>query len=181
MRKFLRIIALLLAMVLCFLAGWRVMPRIWPEIKPTVVSVLNLPTPTPAPTQEPYLPEGTAQLGDAIAADDSLVYYFYRETCPFCRVIDGLTSGLPEEITLPDGSKSAVRLVTLNKSDEAEMAVIQQFYDSYPVPEERQLVPSLIIGDRYIMGTEEMHLFLNALLSGEGLDTPLLDGNARVE
>ena len=181
MRKFLAVIGALAILGVTFLAGWRVMIRVWPRVKPTVVSVLNIPTPAPAPTPEPYLPEGNTQPGDPIAPGDSLVYYFYRETCPYCRIIDGMTSGLPDEITLPDGAKSRVRLVALNKSNEADMALIQQYYDDHNLGEDRQYVPSLIIGDRYLMGTDELDPFLTALLSGEGLSTPLIDGSARTE
>lgn len=37
MKKLLKVLALLLAMGLCFLAGWRIMPRVWPTIKEQVV------------------------------------------------------------------------------------------------------------------------------------------------
>lgn len=180
MRRFLAIIGALAILGVTFLAGWRIMIRVWPKVKPAVVSALNLPTPTPAPTPEPYFAEGTARLGDPIAPGDTLIYYFYRETCPYCRIIDGMTSGLPEEITLPDGSRSPVRLIALNKSNEEEMAAIQRYYDEHGLGEDRQYVPSIIIGDRYMMGTEEIHDFISALLSGEGLTTPLLDGGERI-
>ena len=37
MKKVLKVLALLLAMAVCFLLGWRVMPRVWPAIKTQVV------------------------------------------------------------------------------------------------------------------------------------------------
>ena len=49
MRKFLAVLCALAVMGLCFLAGWRIMIRVWPRVKPTVVSVLNLPPPHPRP------------------------------------------------------------------------------------------------------------------------------------
>ena len=37
MKKALKVVALLLALAVCFLLGWRVMPRVWPTIKTQVV------------------------------------------------------------------------------------------------------------------------------------------------
>ena len=76
---------LLFAMGLSFLLGWRVMPKIWPDIKEHLVYALlpdlrPVPEPEDAVTAyepEPYVPEVSAVLGDAVAANDSVIYYFY--------------------------------------------------------------------------------------------------------
>ena len=147
-----------------------------------MVSVLNLPTPTPAPTPEPYQPESDAQLGEPISATDSLIYYFYKDYCPYCQQLDPLTRALPDEITLPDGTASAVKLVCINKNTDDGLALIQQYYDANDVIEDRQFVPAMVIGERYMMpGNEIIDQLLTALLSGEGLDTPLIDGGERTE
>jgi len=185
MKTFLKIVCLLLVMALCFLAGWRVMPRVWPDIKEHVVYPVFpelKPTPAPVVTPEPYLPESSAAMGDEIAVSDSLIYYFYKDYCPYCAALEPLTAGLPERITLPDGRVSAVKLVCVNKNDEAGAKIVTDYYSAYGVPEERQYVPAMIIGERYLMpGSEIIDQLLNALVSGEGLNTPVLGGGERQE
>ncbi len=183
MKKFLKLLCLLLAMAVCFLLGWRVMPKVWPALKTQVVyRVLPQlqPAPTPVVTPTPYQPKSSAALGDAIAPQDSLVYYFYKDYCPYCAQLEPLMAALPEDITLPDGARSAVKLVCLNKNEEAMAAVIADFYADFAIPEERQYVPAVVIGERYLMpGSEIIDQMLDALLNGEGLATPLLDGAQR--
>ena len=183
MKKLLRIIALLLVMGLCFLAGWRVMPKIWPAIKTQVVyRVLPDLEPTPAPvvTPAPYEPEHNAVLGDPIAPADSLVYYFYKEYCPYCAAIEPIMAGLPAQLTLPDGALSTVKLVCLNKNDPAMAELIDNYYAEYSVPEDKQFVPAVVVGDRYLMpGREIIDQLMDALTAGEGLLTPVIDGSPR--
>ena len=181
MKKFLRAVALLAAMGLCFLAGWRVMPRVWPAIKKAVVYPL-FPAlePAPAPTPVPYVPESSAALSDPVGPTDSLIYYFYKDYCPYCAALEPLTAALPAQITLPDGTTSRVMLVCLNKNEEQASALIEAYYQDFAIPEDRQYVPAMVIGDRYMMpGIEIMDQLLDALISGEGLHTPLLGGAQR--
>ncbi len=181
MKKGLKILCAVLVPILAFVLGWRVMPRIWPEIKEAVVyPVFPQMKPSPAPTQEPYLPKSTASFEDPISPSDSLIYYFYKDYCPWCRQLEPLTAGLPEEITLPDGSRSAVKLVCLNKVDQAMLQVITGYYEKYGIPEEKQYVPAIVIGERYLFaGDEIIGQLLEALTAGEGLRTPLLNGPER--
>lgn len=166
-----------------FLLGWRVMPRIWPAVKEAVVyPVLPQLKPAPAPTQEPYLPKSSAAYGDPVSATDSLIYYFYKDYCPWCRQLAPLTGGLPKTVTLPDGTRSAVKLICLNKVEDAYFKVITDYYASCGVPEEEQYVPAVVIGSRYLFGGDEITAqLMDALMAGEGLTTPLLDGGQRTE
>ncbi len=182
MKKGLKILCLIVALMAVFLLGWRVMPKVWPGIKEAVVyPVFPQMKPAPAPTQEPYAPKSTAAFEDAIAATDSLIYYFYKDYCPWCRQLEPLTAGLPKQITLPDGTRSAVKLVCLNKVEDEPLAIITAYYDMYGVPDEKRLVPAMVIGDRYLFGGDEIGAqLLEAMLAGEGLKTPLLNGTDRV-
>ena len=168
-----------------FLLGWRVMPRVWPGIKMNVVyRILPWLEPEPAETAEPepYIPESNTAFGDPVSETDSLIYYFYKDYCPYCRQLEPLTAGLPEKITLPDGrTESAVRFVCLNKVEEEASRVIAEYYDAHDVPEERQYVPAVVIGERYLfLGVEIIDELMDALMAGEGLQTPLLNGQERV-
>ena len=178
-----RIMNIFLILMLCvaFLAGWRIMPNIWPGIKEAVVyPVLPQLKPTPKPTAEPYLPQSNAQFGDSISKTDSVIYYFYKDYCPWCRQLEPLTAGLPKEIILEDGTKSAVKLICLNKVEEDMLRIITEYYDSHDIPEERRLVPAMVIGDHYLFAANEIvPSLMEALMAGEGLKTELLDGNER--
>lgn len=169
-------------MALSFLLGWRVMPRIWPQIKEAVVYPV-FPQLKPAPVeQELYMPESSASFEDEIGSNDSLIYYFYKDYCPYCRELEPLTAGLPKQITLPDGSISQVRLVCLNKVEDSCLKIITDYYESHDIPEERQYVPAIVIGDRYLFLEEEIiDQMMDALQAGEGLNTPLLNGTNRVQ
>ncbi len=178
MKKSLKIICLLLALLAAFALGWRVMPKVWPGMKALLVGEAPA---EPQPTPEPYAPRSTAAFEDAVAESDSLIYYFYKDYCPYCRALEPLTAGLPATVTLPGGAQSAVKLVCLNKVEEGPAAVIAAYYAEHSVPEEEQYVPAIVIGERYLFpGQEIIDQLLEALTAGEGLNTPLLNGQKRV-
>ncbi len=181
MKKGIKILCLALALTAAFLLGWRVMPKVWPGIREAVVyPVFPQLKPAPAPTQEPYQPKSSAAWGDPVAESDSLIYYYYKDYCPWCRQLEPLTAGLPGQIILPDGRKSDVKLVCLNKVEEPMLQVITEYYEKYDVPEEEQYVPAMVIGERYLFAGEEIiSQLMEALIAGEGPQTPLLDGGQR--
>ena len=178
--KALLIACLVLSLIAAFVLGWRVMPKVWPSVKGLFAGQPQA-TATAAPTPEPYVPRSTAAFEDEVRETDSLIYYFYKDYCPYCRELEPLTAGLPKTITLPDGTQSAVRFVCLNKVEEGPAKVIADYYAAHSVPEDRQYVPALVIGDRYLFLKEEIvGQLTDALTAGEGLNTPLLNGAQRV-
>lgn len=181
MKKSVKILCCVLALILAFGLGWRIMPKVWPGIKEAVVyPVFPNMKPTPAPTQEPYHPQGDYGFGNPVSATDSVIYYFYKDYCPWCRQLEPLTAGLPKQITLPDGTKSDVKLVCLNKVEDKYLQIITEYYEKHAIPEEKQYVPAMVIGERYLFAAEEIvPQLLEALTAGEGLQTELLDGNER--
>ena len=186
-RKALKTFCFILSLCAVFFIGWRVMPMVWPGIKETIVypifPQMKSAEPTPAPTQEPYVPESRtkAPFDATFSTSDSVIYYFYKDYCPWCRQLTPLTVALPASITLNNGTKSTVRLICLNKADEQSLQIIEAYYEMCNIPEEKQKVPSMVIGNRYLFGGEEIGEWLiEALIAGEGLDTPLLNGKERV-
>lgn len=181
MKKGLKILIVLLVLGVIFLLGWRVMPKVWPDIKVAVVyPVFPQLRPAPAPTVPPYVPHSTAALGDPILGSDSLIYYFYKDYCGYCRELEPLTAGLPKYITLPDGTLSAVKFIGLNKVEDKNLQIINAYYEEYDIPAERRYVPAVVIGNHYLYLKEEIVPgLLDALSAGEGLKTPLLDGSNR--
>ena len=181
MKKPIKVICALFLLMLAFMLGWRVMPRIWPGIKSAVVYRIfpHLKPETVEP--DPYIPHSNASLGDPLSINDSVIYYFYKDYCPYCRALEPLTAGLPDHITLPDGTTSHVKFICLNKVEEDIFQIISEYYEKNNIPEERQYVPAIVIGDRYLFLDEEIvDQLMDALIAGEGLNTPLIDGAERI-
>lgn len=183
MKRLTTVCLIILLIIMSFLFGWRVMPRIWPDLKEAVVyRVLPQLRPSPAPSVPPYVPESNTAYGDPISVNDSLVYYFYKDNCKYCRELSPLISGLPEEVILPDGTVSPVRLVALNKVEDEACAIINDYYEAEDIAEERRYVPAVVVGDRYLyLRAEITDQLMDALVQGEGLNTPLLDGAERIQ
>lgn len=184
-KKRYRILCLALALAAMFVLGWQVMPRVWPHVREGVIYRVFpqiKPSKPPVPTEEPYQPKSTAAYGDPIAESDSLIYFFYKDYCPWCRQLEPLMGGVPKQVILPDGTVSPVKLVCLNKVEEPMLQVITAYYEQHAVPEEEQYVPAVVIGDKYLFAGEEIvsHL-MEALMAGEGQRTPLLDGAERTK
>ena len=182
MKKGAKVLIALLVLGGVFLLGWRVMPKVWPDIKEAVVyPVFPQLRPAPAPTLAPYVPHGTADLEDLIQDSDSVIYYFYKDYCGYCRELEPLTAGLPQQITLADGTVSTVKFITLNKVEDKYLEMINAYYDEYNIPAERRFVPAIVIGDRYLYLKDEIvPQLMDALTAGEGLKTPLLNGSQRL-
>ena len=181
MKKTWKVICCLLVLAAVFVLGWRVMQKVWPGIKEAVVyPVLPQLKPTPAPTPEPYEPKNGFKYGELIGETDSVIYYFYKDYCPYCRELEPLTAGLPKEIVLADGTVSQVKMICLNKVEDDMLKIITDYYDAHNIPEERRYVPAMVIGDKYLFLKEEIVPgLLEALTAGDGLKTELLDGKSR--
>ncbi len=176
MKKGVTVLCFILALIVVFLLGWRVMPKVWPSIKEAVVyPVLPQLKPTPEPTPKPYEPKSDSKYGDPIGKTDSVIYYFYKDYCPWCKQLEPLTAGLPKTVVLPDGTVSQVKLICLNKVEEDKLEIITRYYEEHSIPEEKQYVPAMVIGDRYLFAAEEIIPgLIEALMAGEGLKTPRL-------
>lgn len=183
MKKEARTFSLVISLLLVFVLGWQGMPRVWQGIRGGTAdsAVAQSESETTAEEPELYTPRSNTVWGEEMAVSDSVIYYFYKDYCPYCRELEPLTAGLPGEITLPDGTRSRVRLVCLNKVEETYAKIIAEYYEEYRIPEERQYVPAVVIGNRYLFpGYEIIDQLMNALAAGEGLQTPLLDGAERI-
>ena len=96
------------------------MPRVWPDFRLNVINRL-IPQLVPESEQNTeeersiYTPKSDTQYGDPTSTEDSLIYYFYKDYCPYCMELEPLIAGMPKEITMPDGRTSKVRLVCLPK------------------------------------------------------------------
>lgn len=187
-------IAILFLMSISFVIGWRFMAyRWWPVLSPHIKKIVYQVLPSLEPVSDtyvdanPYIPRSDAEVGDIISKKDSLFYYFYFPTCPYCATYANMIlDGLPKEITLPDGTRSSVVMISLNKHDEAECSIIFEYYEKHNIVkndnQNDQVVPSIVIGNTYLRGSAQIReQFLRLLLTGEGLSTPLIDDAERAE
>lgn len=182
MNKKTKIIGAIAALCVSFLLGWRVMPIIWPTIRLNYINRL-LPQSTSEPVDKPivYIPKSNSEYGNPISKSDSLVYYFYKDNCAYCVALSPLISGLPDQITLPDGSPSKIKLLCLNKNEEKYKRIITEYYEKHNIPEEQRYVPAIIIGNKYLFLEESIEdQLMNSLMAGEGLQTEMLEGAQRV-
>ena len=181
--KLLKSTCLILVLIMVFILGWRVMPIAWPTIKEAVLyPILPSLRPTPGPTIEPYTPHSNTSFDMNISVTDSVIYYFYKDNCRWCRQLEPLIAGLPEYITLHDGGVSNVRLICINKNEDDGYQLISDYYDAYNVPIDRRYVPAIVIGEMYLFTTNEIiDGLMNSLIRGDGLCTPLLHGDCRVQ
>lgn len=183
MKKLVRFLALMAAFGAVFLLGWRVMPKVWPAIKTQVVyRVLPQMKPSPAPviTPAPYVPKSNATISDEISPSDSVVYYFYKEYCPYCAQLEPLMAGIPDQVRLENGELSPVKVIALNKNDAESAAIISKYYADFSVSEEEQYVPAVVVGEQYLMpGSEIISSLMDALMAGEGIKTPRLSSSGQ--
>ena len=184
MNKKAKVIGAVAALCVSFLMGWRVMPRIWPTIR---MNYINRLLPQSQPASESvnkrilYTPKSNSRYGDPISESDSLVYYFYKDDCAYCVALSPLISGLPDQITLPDGSPSRIRLLCLNKNEEKYKNIISDYYEGHNIPEDQRYVPAIVIGNKYLFLEESIEdQLMNSLVAGEGLQTEMLEGAQRV-
>ncbi len=107
-----------------------------------------------------------------IRPEDSLIVYFYKDYCPYCKDLAPLFESLPDTVTLKDGTTSRVRFVSLEKQLPRQMEVVQKYYDKLFVHPDRQYVPMVVIGKKAHFLKEEIESgLMEALLAGEGLET----------
>jgi uncharacterized membrane protein len=110
-------------------------------------------------------------------AKDAIVYavLFYSPTCSHCAKLD--KEVLP---TLQEKYGNKLVIVHVNVISAAGSKIYEKALDRFKVPENRIGVPTLIIGETFLVGTveipEKFPGLINAALSKGGLDWPDLPG-----
>lgn len=128
------------------------------------------PVETSAPEQDFYRNDDLTDLCET----DSAIVYVYKPNCEFCAKVKPLLEGLPEYITLQDGTRSRIVFVSLNKDDYFEYQAVKQYYDGLEIPEDHRYSPLLIVGETFYMGYDEIvPNLMNALIAGDGTATNL--------
>ena len=184
MNKKLNIVGIIAALCISFLLGWRIMPKIWPTIRLDYINRLIPQLRTSSESEDKpilYTPKSNSKYGDSISTSDSLIYYFYKDYCSYCAELEPLISGLPDQVTLPDGSTSQIRLLCLNKVEDNYEKIITDFYEEHSIPDDQRYVPAIVIGNKYLCLKDAIEdQLMNSIVAGEGLQTEMLEGAQRV-
>lgn len=110
--------------------------------------------------------------------------YFHTEACPKCEKAEKFFEGLPEKVTL-DGKDYPVVITKISVATGENALVFSDLAVQYGVPEEKQQVPFLFLGDAYLSGEEAIRSGTEELLeSGKGLGAVYrakLPGEAKIE
>lgn len=125
-------------------------------------------------TALPYVSEKRVRVDKS--GTDSNIIYLYVPLCAECEDVESFFDDLDPSYNIPyDGQliNSQVIITKLNVSEIENLNLLRTYISKFGVPEERQQVPIIFIGDKYLFGIEEIKGNLkNLILSGEGFFTP---------
>ena len=120
---------------------------------------------------------GFSPIVDTAQAQEPIVHavLFYSPTCGHCaQIIEEVLPGLDRQY----GSQLVIYGV--NTYSEAGNALFASYVELFNVPDERQAVPTLVVGDQVLLGSSEIpELFPGIIeegLKNGGIDWPVIDG-----
>lgn len=83
------------------------------------------------------------------------VLYFYRDDCDECNQLKPYLKSLPKEVIV-DGESVPLRVEMLASRSGNNGEALRQFFAEKDVPEEKQMVPFMVLGDQYLTGADEI-------------------------
>lgn len=89
--------------------------------------------------------------------------YFYRDDCDECNQLKPYLDSLPDEVAI-DGENIPFRLDMLASRSGNNGEILRQFFIKWNVPEEKQMVPFMILGDQYLAGIDDIQENLLSML-----------------
>ncbi|MCD6426317.1 MAG: vitamin K epoxide reductase family protein [Anaerolineales bacterium] len=120
---------------------------------------------------------GFSPIVDTAQAQEPIVHavLFYSPACGHCaQIIEEVLPGLDRQY----GSQLVIYGV--NTYSEAGNALFASYVELFNVPDERQAVPTLVVGDQVLLGSSEIpELFPGIIeegLKNGGIDWPIIDG-----
>jgi uncharacterized membrane protein len=120
---------------------------------------------------------GSSPFADTAQAQEPVVHavLFYSPTCGHCAQV--IEEVLPE---LDRQYGSQLVIYGVNTHSEAGNALYTNYIELFDVPDERQAVPALVVGDQVLLGSSEIpELFPGIIdegLKNGGIDWPTIDG-----
>lgn len=100
---------------------------------------------------------------------------FYSPSCPHCKeVIDTLLPALDEQYG------TQLQIYGINTYSVEGNALFESYIEAYDVPQEMQAVPTLVVGDQYLLGSrdipEQFPGIVKEGLENGGIDWPQIPG-----
>lgn len=103
------------------------------------------------------------------------MYFFFTQGCKDCDEVKDFMDTMDQYYDVSYDGKiinSRVDIFMVDISDDENYAALHAYYNAYSVPEDRQFVPSIFIGDKHYMSAAEIKAnLIKAIESGKGLDT----------
>lgn len=114
-------------------------------------------------------------LSALVSAQEDCLYYFYGEGCPHC----GATNIFLDKLQVKYPGLQITKFEVYYERD--NLKLLQEHFDAYEVPLEKQGVPIVFLSDSYFVGDKPIIDYLeNALLSREGKGCPSLEEDGAV-
>jgi|GEM_PF-2038475 len=114
---------------------------------------------------------------------DTRIMYFYVQLCAECEDVESFFNELETNYNImfeEEAINSKVEIYKFDISKLENLNLLRAYFYRFGIPEDRQLVPVLFIGEHYLVGAEDIKSKLHDLiLSGEGLLTPILHDTAK--
>ena len=111
----------------------------------------------------------------AIPAYSSVALFFYAPGCHGCeKAEDEILSALASQIMI-GGRESPVHIIYLSIADPEGVDLFRTYCSEYYVGEDEQKVPMVFVGYRAFSGFDEITGLPDALMEGEGLETPVFE------
>ena len=113
----------------------------------------------------------------AVAAQESVVraVFFYSPTCPHCEKV--IMEDMPP---LADRYGDQLRVLYIDVSTQLGQSLYQSAIQSLEIPEERLGVPTLVVGERVLVGSleipQELPMMIDRGLEQGGVDWPSIPG-----
>ncbi len=102
---------------------------------------------------------------------DSVIYYLYVTACGSCAEAKKVLDNLPASVFITRGTytfESKVEVVSINIGEDTALAL--SLFESYQVPEDKQVAPIVFLRDKYLSGSEEITRdLLSSLSRGEAV------------
>ena len=111
----------------------------------------------------------------------STIMYFYVTPCAACEAVNNFFETLDKEYTIDIHGiekPSELKIKKYNVSESQNLELIREYFSIYEVPESKQEVPIVFIGDLYLQGDKEIQIELqDKIEAGNGMNT-LIIGDA---
>ncbi|MBQ3078833.1 MAG: glutaredoxin [Clostridia bacterium] len=97
---------------------------------------------------------------------DSTVIYLYVPACESCKRVKDVLASLPERVQVKRGNTEFTSNVVIMEYDiSRDPSIADTLFQSYSVPDEKRITPSVFINGRYLSGADDIEKNLPSMIS----------------